>query len=152
MSFFDFLKPKQDSQDLSRYLEEAMKPKLNDILDKNIRPLKGYINNKEYEEALQAIHNATLNLMKHLDSNIQSDAHFLIEDEAKRVFSKTSGSWYVDFILNVMSDIKSLGDRIDVEMNLKVGAYAICELFNSISDQKKAPLYFKEFAKNHSII
>ncbi|CRI63196.1 hypothetical protein THIOKS11210012 [Thiocapsa sp. KS1] len=152
MPFFDFLKPKQDPEDLLRYLEGEMKPKLNDILDNNIKPLEGYIKKKEYEEALQALHNATLNLMNYLDSNIRSDAHFLIDDEVKRVFSEIPGSWYIDFILTVMSDIKSLGHRIDIEMNLKIGTYAICELFNSISHEKKAPLYFKDFAKKHSII
>lgn len=140
MAFFDFFAGKKESRELEY------------VLDRNIKPLKGYIQGKEFEEALQALHNAILNIMKHLESNIQSDAYYLNEEEVKRVFSQTAGSWYADFVLTVISDIKSLGYRIDVETNLKVGAYAICELFNSISQHKKAPLYFKDFAKEHSII
>lgn len=122
------------------------------ILERNIKPIKKYIENKQYDEAWQALHNATLNLMNHLDPDIQSHTHFLIEEEVKRVFSNTSGLWYVDFVYNVLTDVREIGYKIDVETNLKVGAYAICELFNSISQNSKAPFYFKDFAKKHSII
>lgn len=131
-------------KDESRVLENA--------LIKNIKPLKGYIDGKEYDEALHALHNALLNIMRHIDPNVQSDAYHLREDEVSRVFSNTSGSWYANFVVTVISDIKSLGYKIDVESNLKVGTYAICELYNSISERKDGPLYFKDSAKKHSII
>jgi len=140
MGIFDFFSRKDELDDLS-------------IIRKNyLLPLKGYIEKGQYDEALKALQTVLVKMMMQIESNIKSNPQYQYREEVESIFYGTVSSWYAQALYSVITDIKELGNIIDVDKNMKCALYAACELFNSFSPSTKVPLYFRDFAKENSII
>ena len=110
-----------------------------------IKPLKGYIDNKDFNEAYLALQNILVELIYKDNPLASSNSSSILEEEVEPL------GWYGSSLFSILTDIKDFGDRIDLEKNIKCGAYAACNLYNKMFKQNIVLLYEK-YAKRHSMV
>ena len=115
------------------------------ILEDNLSPLEGYIENGQFDEAYQALHNILVNCIQYANQNAKSDSYHIDENEAESL------GWNGSSLYSILTSIKELGGRIDIEKNMKCAAYAACKLYNELFKENTTLLY-KLYAEENSVV
>jgi hypothetical protein len=115
-----------------------------DVYQVCLKPLKGYIDSKNFNEAYLALQNILVECIFNNSPISSSNSTHIIEDEAELL------GWNGSSLYSILNDVKELGDRIDIEKNVKCGAYAACKLYNEVYSQD-IDLLYERYAKKHSM-
>jgi hypothetical protein len=116
-----------------------------EIYQVSIKPLEGYIESSNYDEAFLALKNILVECIYAGNMMADSNSNHIVEAEAEAL------GWNGSSLYSIIRDINELGQRIDLEKNIKCGAYAACKLYQEVYGNNITLLYEKYAQENSSV-